>query len=163
MCQDRFRRNRQTLGSCLVLQVVLEVQPQGLNCVGQEAILLLGFFPELLKVQEEGVLKLLVSASAITYLLCLSLRFFPLLPPQQPPLSPLGGGAGEFLQGHNVLGRGKGSGMGRACRCGCCRSSGCSGGSSGGYCVRAGGRLLSGCCCCGCCCGDCWLMRHVSC
>ena len=61
--------------------MVLEVQPQGLGYVGQEAILLLGFFPESLKAQGGGVFKFLVSAAAPTYLLFLSLPFFPLLPP----------------------------------------------------------------------------------
>jgi hypothetical protein len=46
--------------------MVLGVQPQGLSYVGQEAILLLGFFPEFLKAQRGGVFKFLVSAAAPT-------------------------------------------------------------------------------------------------
>ena len=61
--------------------MVLEVQPQGLNYAGKEALLLLRFFPESLKAQGGGVLKLFVSGAAPTYLLCLSLPFFPLLSP----------------------------------------------------------------------------------
>lgn len=88
--------------------MVLEVQPQGLGYVGQEAILLLGFFPESLKAQGGGVFKFLVSAAAPTYLLFLSLPFFPLLPPPRPPLPPLGGGEGECLRRSQRSGEGEG-------------------------------------------------------
>ena len=87
--------------------MLLEVQPQGLGYVGQEAILLLGFFPELLKAQGGGFFEFLVSVLAPTYLLLLSLPFFPLLPPPQPPLHPLGGGDGECLQRLRRSGEGK--------------------------------------------------------
>ena len=143
--------------------MVLEVQPQGLGYVDQEAILLLGFFPELLKAQGGGLFKLLVSVSAPTYLLFSLFRSFLCCPLLDPPCLFLEVGRENVCNGYNVLGMLKGSGMSHAYGCGCGHSSGCSDGSSGGCCTCTDGRLLSGRCCCGCGCGDRWLMRHVSC